>query len=81
MKNFYPIIFYGDNVSIIPDEETFELKININDEEDKFIYQVGDGITSLLIIIYTIFMERKNKNKTKRMKNNKIKVTIEVKEN
>lgn len=49
--------FNGDNVSIIPDEETFELKININDEEDKFIYQVGDGITSLLIIMYTIFME------------------------
>ena len=49
--------FNGESVSIIPDEETFELKININDEEDRFIYQVGDGITSLLIIMYTIFME------------------------
>ncbi|NLC87288.1 MAG: AAA family ATPase [Clostridiaceae bacterium] len=49
--------FNGETVSIIPDEETFELKININDDEDKFIYQVGDGITSLLIIMYTIFME------------------------
>lgn len=54
LSNYF---FNGESVSIIPDEETFELKININDEEDKFIYQVGDGITSLLIIMYTIFME------------------------
>ena len=49
--------FNGEIVSIIPDEETFELKVNINDGKDRFIYQVGDGITSLLIIMYTIFME------------------------
>lgn len=54
LSNYF---FNGESVSIIPDEETFELKININDEEDRFIYQVGDGITSLLIIMYTIFME------------------------
>jgi len=49
--------FNGEDLSIIPDEKTFELKININDSEDKFIYQVGDGITSLLLIMYTIFMK------------------------
>lgn len=54
LSNYF---FNGKSVSIIPDEETFEIKINIDDEDDKFIYQVGDGITSLLIIMYTIFME------------------------
>lgn len=48
--------FEGKNISIIPDEETYELKINIEDREDKFIYQVGDGITSLIIIMYHVFM-------------------------
>lgn len=56
--------FDGQNISIIPDEETFELKININNEkEDRFIYEVGDGISSLLIIAYTLFMEADENNK------------------
>ena len=56
--------FDGENISIIPDEETFELKININDsKEDRFIYEVGDGISSLLIIAYTIFTEANEKDK------------------
>lgn len=57
LSNYF---FNGEDVSIIPDEKTFELKINIDDEQDKFIYQVGDGITSLLIIMYTIFMQCDN---------------------
>ena len=56
--------FDGENISIIPDEETFELKININDaKEDRFIYEVGDGISSLLIIAYTLFIEANEENK------------------
>lgn len=52
--------YFFDNagISIIPDEETFELKVNINNEQnDKFIYEVGDGISSLIILMYVIFME------------------------
>lgn len=56
--------FDGENISIIPDEETFELKININNaKEDRFIYEVGDGISSLLIIAYTLFIEADEENK------------------
>lgn len=56
--------FDGENISVIPDEETFELKININNsEEDRFIYEVGDGISSLLIIAYTLFIEADENNK------------------
>ena len=56
--------FDGENISIIPDEETFELKININNaKEDRFIYEVGDGISSLLIIIYTLFIEADDNDK------------------
>lgn len=56
--------FDGENISIIPDEETFELKININNsKEDRFIYEVGDGISSLLIIAYTLFVEADENNK------------------
>ena len=56
--------FDGDNISIIPDELTFELKVNINNEkEDRFIYEVGEGISSLLIITYTLFMEADENNK------------------
>lgn len=50
--------FDGADISIIPDEKTFELKININDDnEDKFIYEVGDGISSMIILMYPIFIE------------------------
>lgn len=50
--------FDGNGISIIPDEETFELKININDDvNDKFIYEVGDGIASMIIMMYPIFIE------------------------
>ena len=64
-ENFLSQYFFdGENISIIPDEETFELKININDsKEDRFIYEVGDGISSLLIIAYTIFTEADEKDK------------------
>lgn len=56
--------FDEENISIIPDEETFELKININNaKEDRFIYEVGDGISSLLIIAYTLFIEADEENK------------------
>ena len=56
--------FDGESISIIPDEETFELKININNaKEDRFIYEVGDGISSLLIIAYTLFIEADENNK------------------
>lgn len=56
--------FDGENIAIIPDEETFELKININnEEEDRFIYEVGEGISSLLIIAYTLFTEADENNK------------------
>lgn len=56
--------FDGENISIIPDEETFELKININNaKEDRFIYEVGDGISSLLIMAYTLFIEADENNK------------------
>lgn len=59
LSNYF---FDGNEVSIIPDEKTYELKININDNEDRFIYEVGDGITSLLIIIYNIFINESNEN-------------------
>lgn len=50
--------FDGAEISIVPDEDTFELKINIDDDEnDRFIYEVGDGISSLIIFIYTMFIE------------------------
>lgn len=64
-ENFLSQYFFdGEDISIIPDEETFELKININDsKEDRFIYEVGDGISSLLIIAYTIFTEACEKDK------------------
>ena len=64
-ENFLSQYFFdGEDISIIPDEETFELKININDsKEDRFIYEVGDGISSLLIIAYTIFTEAGEKDK------------------
>ena len=58
LSNYF---FEGKEVSIIPDEKTYELKINIKDDEDKFIYQVGDGITSLIIMIYDAFMKLDNK--------------------
>lgn len=53
LSNYF---FEGKEISIIPDEKTYELKVNIQDSEDRFIYQVGDGITSLIIIMYNIYM-------------------------
>ena len=54
--------FEGKEISIIPDEKTYELKINIEDKEDRFIYEVGDGITSLIIIMYKMFIGTKFEN-------------------
>lgn len=53
LSNYF---FEGKDISIIPDEKSYEVKINIEDSEDKFIYEVGDGITSLIIIMYNIFL-------------------------
>lgn len=58
LSNYF---FEGKEISIIPDEKTYELKVNIQDSEDKFIYEVGDGITSLIIIMYNVFMRADNK--------------------
>lgn len=58
LSNYF---FEGKDVSIIPDEKTYELKINIDDTEDRFIYQVGDGITSLIIIMYNVFINDRDK--------------------
>lgn len=55
--------FEGKSISIIPDEKTYELKINIEDKEDRFIFEVGDGITSLIILIYNLYMEADEKRK------------------
>lgn len=59
LSNYF---FEGKDISIIPDEETYELKVNIEDSEDRFIYQVGDGVTSLIIIMYNIFLNSDRKN-------------------
>ena len=62
-ENFLSIYFFeGKDVSIIPDEETYELKINIEDKKDKFIYEVGDGVASLIIIMYKIFINNSSEN-------------------
>lgn len=53
LSNYF---FEGKDISIIPDEKSYEVKININDSEDRFIYEVGDGITSLIIMMYNIFL-------------------------
>ena len=60
LSNYF---FEGKDISIIPDEKTYELKININDSDDRFIYEVGDGITSLIIIMYNIFINENTKRK------------------
>ena len=54
--------FENKPIAIIPDEDTSELKVNINNGEDRYIFEVGDGITSLMILMYTIFMEYDDKN-------------------
>lgn len=62
-ENFLSNYFFeGKDISIIPDEETYELKINIEDKKDKFIYQVGDGVASLIIIMYKIFIDNNSEN-------------------
>lgn len=53
LSNYF---FEGKDISVIPDEESYEVKINIEDSEDRFIYEVGDGITSLIIMMYNIFL-------------------------
>lgn len=53
--------FEGKEVSIVPDEQTFEVKINIDNEEDRFIYEVGDGIASLVIILYELYVNPNKK--------------------
>ena len=53
--------FEGKEISIVPNEETFEIMINIDNQEDYFIYEVGDGITSLIIIIYNLFIANTDK--------------------
>lgn len=55
--------FDGADISIIPDEKYFELKINVNDEtEDRYIFEVGDGISSMIILMYPIFIEASEDN-------------------
>lgn len=56
-ENFLSKYFFdGKDISIIPNEETFEVKISIDGEDDKFIYNVGDGISSLIIILYELYV-------------------------
>ena len=59
LSNYF---FEGKNISIIPDEETYELKINIDGSDDRFIYEVGDGVTSLIIIMFHIFLYSNREN-------------------
>lgn len=58
LSNYF---FEGKPVSIIPSENRFEIMVNIDDEEDFPIYEVGDGISSLIILLYDAFL---NRNKT-----------------
>lgn len=51
--------FGGKKISIIPDERSYELKINIEGEEDFPIYNVGDGISNLIILLYNLFLSQR----------------------
>lgn len=57
--------FNGKDLTIVPDEETFELKIDIENDHDLFFYQVGDGISSLIIMLYYCFMSDEIEDKPK----------------
>lgn len=55
-ENFLSKYFFDNKeLSIIPEEESFEIMISISNTEDKFIYQVGDGISSLIILFFELF--------------------------
>ena len=55
LSNYF---FEGKQLSIIPSEGKYELMISIGDEEDFPIYEVGDGISSLIILLYDAFLNR-----------------------
>ncbi len=55
LSNYF---FEGKQLSIIPSESGYELMISIGEEEDFPIYEVGDGISSLIILLYDIFLNR-----------------------
>ncbi len=55
-ENFLSESFFkGRNITLIPDHDTDTLKININDTDDREIYNVGDGIQSIIINTFQAF--------------------------
>lgn len=60
LENFLSNHFFANKkISIIPDERTYELKIHIEGDEDKPLYKVGDGISSLIILFFALKIESK----------------------
>jgi hypothetical protein len=50
------MFFENKKVSIIPDERSHELKINIEGDADRPLYNVGDGLSSLIILFFNLFV-------------------------
>lgn len=53
--------FSGKNVTLVPDNTTSNIKLNINDgAEDREIYNLGDGIQSILINTFQAFKNKED---------------------
>ena len=50
--------FFGESVSLIPHIENDVLKIGIGKEEERAIYDMGDGIQSIIIMLYPLFLNQ-----------------------
>lgn len=55
LSNYF---FESKTVSIIPNETTYELHISIDNKESIPLYKVGDGISSIIIILYNLFLTK-----------------------
>lgn len=53
--------FYGQNVALIPSNKTNNLHVKIGEEEEKPIFDLGDGIQSLIILTFPLFVNKGKK--------------------
>lgn len=59
-ENFISTSFFGGkSVTLIPDHDTDNIKLNINDgREDREIFNVGDGIQAILVNTFRVFKHK-----------------------
>ncbi|MBE1446076.1 ATP-dependent nuclease [Paenibacillus sp. OAS669] len=52
------VFFHGEEIALIPSKNSDVLKVKIGREKEEAIYNLGDGIQSLIILTFPLFLNR-----------------------